>query len=130
MVPVLQAAVSNVPQVLRIRCHYCSQFRSPHEITDIGQGGARMCWHCYEWHLRALDLLCNGNPPPGCQECGTAFADLERRAAEGNFRMYAHPKDGFYQILCQHCSDEYERKRADLYGATVYGHTKQIDGSK
>lgn len=109
----------------RIRCHYCSRFRSPREVLAIGTGGVVMCWLCYEWHLRALKALC-GQPPPGCQECGVTFDELRRVAVDGDCRMYVHPKDGLYQVLCPRCSEAYYRKRADLYRSTLNGHRRKI----
>ena len=83
-----------------------------------------MCLRCYTWHSKALDLLCKGIPPPGCQDCGLTFDDLADR--EGNTKMYVHAKDGIYQILCPRCSDVYVLKRRDLYGATLFGHRKGL----
>jgi hypothetical protein len=114
-----------LPSVLRVRCHYCSHFRSPNEILHLGTGGAKMCFRCMEWHRIAMAALC-GQPPPGCQECGVTFADLKECDSLGNLRMSLVVKDGIYQILCTTCSDSYERKRADLYRHTVYGQQKGI----
>jgi hypothetical protein len=114
---------------IRVRCHYCSKFRSPHEIVNIGTGGAMMCWHCLEWHKEALMVLA-GHPPPGCQECGVTFAELKGIDPGGNVRMYVHPKDGLYQVLCKPCSDAYLPKRVDLYGDTQYGWDKKLKGAK
>jgi hypothetical protein len=107
------------------RCRFCSQFRSKHEfIHDIITG---YCWHCYEWHQQALRVLA-GEDPPGCQECGTPY-ELLRAGAAGDLRMYIHPKDGIYQVLCKRCSDRYERKRLDLYGDTPYGYLQKLKGA-
>lgn len=84
-----------------------------------------MCFHCYEWHLKALAVLA-GTPPPGCQECGVTFGALQAASADGNTRMYVHPKDGLYQVLCPLCSDRYTHKRADLYGDTAFGFAQQL----
>jgi hypothetical protein len=107
-------------------CHYCSRPRSPREILRIGKGGAVMCWLCWEWHLRALRMLCDGTPPPGCQECGVTFAVLRDAAGDGDIKMYLHPKDGVYQVLCRTCSDRYFPKRVDLYRPTQFGSQLKI----
>ncbi len=117
-----------VPQVLKIRCHYCSQFRDPREVHHL-PGGVVMCWNCYGWHQRALRMLA-GSPPPGCQACDVTFKELTERSPDGNTRMYLHVKDGIYQVLCTSCSDEYERKRLDLYGDTVHGWLRKLKGAK
>lgn len=121
----MTVAAQNVPQVVRMRCHYCSRFRSPREILNIGTGGAVMCWLCYEWHGKAM-LMLAGEPPPGCQVCGVTFTELSARAGGGDCKMYVHQKDGLYQILCQSCSDRYVFQRADLYRPTQYGHQRKI----
>ena len=112
--------------ILKTRCHYCSKFRHPREIIPIGGAhGAKMCWHCWGWHQRALKLLA-GEIPAGCQRCGATFTALQGRAGSGDVRMYVHPKDGIYQVLCQICSDRYVAQRADLYRPTKYGHLKKV----
>lgn len=88
-----------------------------------------MCWSCYEWHGKALAMLA-GHPPPGCQECGVTFDHLKRITPGGNVRMYLHPKDGIYQILCRTCSDRYTPKRLDLYGDTQFGWDHKLKGAK
>lgn len=40
--------------------------------------------------------------------------------------MQLHPMDGLYAFLCLTCSDEYERKRLDLYGDTPHGHARGL----
>ena len=117
------------PAVFKVQCPYCSKWRSPAEIIPIGTGGAKICWHCYEWHHQALKMLA-GQPPPGCQECGVSFEALEKAAPGGNVRMYVHPKDGIYQVLCRRCSDAYTRKRVDLYGDTKFGWDRKLKGAK
>ena len=112
-----------------MRCHYCSRHRTPHEIINIGTGGAKICWNCYEWHVKALGVLA-GHPPPGCQECGVTFTQLKEITPGGNVRMYLHPKDGMYQVLCRRCSDRYTPKRLDLYGDTQFGWNRKLKGAK
>lgn len=118
-----------VSVVMAERCHYCSEFRRPDELIRIGTGGAVMCWKCYEWHQRALRMFA-GDPPPGCQVCGITFQQLSENAPGGDIRMYVHPKDGVYQVLCKQCSDAYTRKRVDLYGDTVFGELMKLKGAK
>lgn len=106
-----------------MRCRLCSKARDPREfVVDPIVG---FCFVCLEWHRKALDVLA-GAIPCGCQECGTGFGELKRRAPGGDLRMYLHPKDGIYQVLCETCSDNYELKRADLYGDTPYGQAKKL----
>lgn len=116
--------MSLVP-VIRLKCRFCSKFRSPNEFIHDATVG--YCWVCYEWHQHALKMLA-GVDPPGCQQCGTFFEVLRSRAA-GDLRMYLHPKDGIYQILCKACSDGYERKRLDLYGDTPHGWLRKLKGA-
>ena len=114
-----------VSAALRVRCHYCSRFRAPGEVLSIGTGGAVMCWHCFQWHERALGVLA-GEIPKGCQECGVTFRELQARAGGGDIKMYVHPRDGLYAVLCKQCSDAYVPKRVDLYRATQFGHNLKI----
>ena len=84
------------------------------------------CWDCYYWHRAALAVLA-GCAPPGCQgPCRRSWEDLRREGPGENVRMWVHPKDGIYQLLCGACSDAYERKRLDLYRATRYGRAKGL----
>lgn len=71
-----------------------------------------------------------GDPPPGCQDCGVTFDALMERAPDGNVGMCLHQKDGVYQILCRTCSDQYVRKRVDLYGDTLFGEKRKLKGTK
>lgn len=118
-------ATSLLARPLRVRCHYCSRFRSPGEIIRIGTGGAVMCWHCWESHLDALRIL-SGKPPKACGGCGVSFDVLQDAAPGGDIKMYVHPKDGIYQLLCRTCSDRYVRQRADLYGSTEFGWREKL----
>lgn len=112
------------PLVIRVKCPYCGIFRSPRDIRPLGTGGARICFHCLDWHAKAMDALCRGVPPPGCQVCGLKFADLKECDNSGNLLMYLQVKDGIYQILCSTCSDRYELKRKDFFKDTAYGQRK------
>lgn len=115
--------------VLQEKCPYCSKWRHPREVMKLGTGGVKICWHCWEWHRKALAVFA-GAPPPGCQECGVTFAALMERAPDGNVGMYLQSKDGVYQILCRSCSSQYVRKRVDLYGDTLYGDRQKLKGTK
>lgn len=122
------AVVTTAGAVILARCRFCSKFRHPKEFIHDATVG--MCWRCYEWHQHALDVLAGGGVPRGCQECGRTYEELERTAGGPDVRMALHPKDGIYQVLCGGCSDEYERKRLDIYGNTPYGHAKKLQGAK
>jgi hypothetical protein len=109
------------------RCRFCSRHSNPHEFVHDPIIG--YCWHCYEWHQRALHMLASGEMPPGCQECNRSKDELLREAGDGDLRMYVHPKDGIYQVLCKRCSDRYERKRLDLYADTPHGFRQKLKGA-
>lgn len=106
--------------IIAEKCHYCSKYRHPHEVMRL-PGGVRMCWHCHEWHGKAMMALATGVPPPGCQNCGVSVADLKDERGDGNVQMCIHVKDGVYQVLCKPCSAVYATKRRDLFGKTVWG---------
>lgn len=115
--------------VTTLRCHYCSKFRHPAEIIHIGTGGAKMCQHCYEWHLSSLNAVSKGGVPPGCFDCRATWDELRLRLDAGDntsVKMILVPKDGIYQLLCRTCSNAYEQKRADLLSGTLYGQSKGI----
>jgi hypothetical protein len=109
----------HVPDVLRVRCHFCSKqlpaYRT-HQIT----GAQRICDCCLEWHRKALDFL-GGGAIPGCQECGASWEFLRDSTRNVEVRLYVVPKDGIYQVLCSACVRPYVPKRADLYGGTQFG---------
>jgi hypothetical protein len=111
--------------VIGVRCHYCSKFRPPREVQNIGTGGAKICLNCVDWHEKALRMFA-GNPPPGCQQCGLKFKDLKEFDAAGNLRMYVAQKDGIYQVLCESCNAKYIPKRADLFRDTAFGRLRGI----
>jgi hypothetical protein len=120
----------NVSAVIKVRCHYCSQFRHPLEVLPIGTGGVVMCWRCHEWHCQNIEALAKGGVPHGCFECRATWDELRLRFAAGDnpddVKMYLVPRDGIYQLLCRTCSDAYELKRADLLRGTLYGQTKGV----
>jgi len=112
----------------RVRCRFCGKGRHPREF--IGDPRVAPCWECYQWHIAALTVLA-GQLPPGCQgPCQRTWDQLREETPEENVRMFVHPKDGIYQLLCQECSDAYERKRLDLYAGTPYGWRKKLAGAK
>jgi hypothetical protein len=112
--------------IVALRCHYCGKGRNPHEIINIGTGGAIMCWHCYGWHLEAVRFLTHGTLPRGCQECGKPFEELRNPGPNGDSRLYVTFKDRLYQILCGPCHDRYVTKRVDFYKDTAYGHALKL----
>lgn len=85
------------------------------------------CRYCLEWHFHALDVL-GGAMPQGCQECGRQAEELKEvlPGGEVTVRLYAHPKDGVYQLLCAKCTEAYVPKRRDIYGGTAYGHRLKL----
>lgn len=108
---------------LKVRCRFCSQFRHPNEFIVNSTVG--YCLRCYEWHQKALASLESGDPPAECARCERP-THLLPRDANGDLRMQLHPMDGLYAFLCLTCSDEYERKRLDLYGDTPHGHARGL----
>lgn len=110
-----------VPIVLLAKCRACSQHRDPREFA--GGPIVGVCWHCYEWHLKAMAFL-SGNPPNCCQRCNHTIPELEelsRRAGRADTRLVLERKDGIYQILCVDCDAIYFPQRRDLYGKTPDG---------
>lgn len=101
----------------------CSKHRDPREFVADPVVG--YCWHCLEWHQHAMEVMA-GAIPKGCQECDRSFADIARVSGD-NVRMFLHPKDGVWQVLCPPCSDSYETKRRDLYGNTPHGKAKGLN---
>ena len=118
--------MSTVPILVKAECRVCGKFRDPREFVHDEVVG--FCWTCYENHLIAMRLLCQGTVPPGCQECGAPSASLE--APNGDVKMYLHPKDGIYQVLCRRCSDHYEHKQSRLYVHTPYGAARKLSGNR
>jgi hypothetical protein len=111
------------------RCQSCSKWRNPKEIIHMGNGGANICWQCYEKHIDALHALA-GNPPKACGECGKTWAQFRSESPDGNVQMSVVMKDGIYQVLCPTpCADLYVRKRADMFGDTAFGYRK-LKGTK
>lgn len=122
--------MSGTAIVLAVPCRMCGKPRHPKEFVGGTQVG--YCWHCYEWHGHAMELLAQGGLPRGCQECGRSYDELEKMSLSGDVRFGFHRKDGIYQVLgvaCG-CSDTYERKRLDMYGQTPYGFAKKLAGAK
>lgn len=118
------------PAIINAKCHYCSQWRLPGEIIQIGVGGVKMCFHCHEWHVKQIDAVAIGGVPPGCFDCRKTWEELRLSFDLGDnpseVKMFLVPKDGIYQLLCRTCSDAYEQKRADLLKGTQHGQTKGI----
>jgi hypothetical protein len=122
--------MTNVPQILRIRCHYCSKWHHPKEVLDIGVGGVKMCFRCHEWHIENIRAIVSQGVPVGCFECRKTWAELRLLYRPGDnpdeVKMSVVPRDGIYQLLCGTCSDAYERKRGDLIRDTLYGQQKGV----
>jgi hypothetical protein len=108
------------------RCHQCSRFFAPSALHEW-PGGVRVCEACLDNHRRAVQSIA-GAQEMTCCECGVHARDLLDASGEG--RMAIHAKDGIMQLLCPRCSDQYERKRLDLYGDTDYGRRKRLKGAK
>ena len=103
----------------------CGQPRNPRETLLVGLG-IRICWHCFEWHLKALEVLAGNAVPDDCQNCGRFRETLKSDAPSGEARMYLHAKDGVYVLLCKTCSDAYERAASQLYRNTAYGWNRKL----
>ena len=108
----------STPLVLRALCRRCSKPRDPREFVIDPIVG--YCWHCYEHHLKAQEMLA-GKLPVECGGCQRKLRELNETAPGGDVRMRMQIKDGIYQLLCIPCSDDYEAKRSDLFGGTPYG---------
>lgn len=108
-----------VPNVLAVRCHYCSRQRpawQTHQLT----GAQRICDACLDWHNKALEFLA-GRAIPGCQGCGASWELLRDSTADVEVRLYVVPRDGIYQVLCRACVRPYVSARSDLYRETPFG---------
>ena len=111
----------------RVQCRLCSRWVSRKEVAGAEARGFT-CVKCLEWHFHALDVL-GGAEPKGCQgydskPCTFGWDDFQRvkeNATTGEVRLYAVPKDGIYQLLCNGCKERYVRSRRDIYGKTSYG---------
>jgi hypothetical protein len=114
--------------IIKLRCRFCGKFRHPREFVHDAVVG--YCFDCYDWHRHALEMLTTGGFPRGCQVCGRSYDELERLNPRGDVKVTLQPKDGLYQILCQPCTADYERKRLDLYGSTPYGEAKKLKGAR
>jgi len=115
--------------VMAERCHGpCGRQRPPAELVSLGTGGAKICWDCWAWHEKALQMLA-GAMPPGCQNCLKSMETLRREAnavfPDGEPRMYVHPLEGIYAVLCWVCSDQVVRA-TNLYRDTQYGWDQKL----
>jgi hypothetical protein len=120
----------SAPAVARMqhKCRRCSHWRPVEEFVAGGPVSG-YCLGCYERHHEALRVLA-GALPTSCVLCDLSFSALREACAPADPRMYLHVIDGLYGLLCPRCSDDYERKRLDLYGATPYGEAKKLRGAK
>lgn len=97
------------------KCSYCGQWRSPHDLQEIGNGGVRMCTPCKIKSNKALEMVTAETAEKHCQECRTP---LHGRAA----LLF---KDNVYQLLCRRCADSFCAK-VDNYRKTRWGWMKKI----
>lgn len=112
-----------VPNVISVRCHYCSRFWPQSEVLHIGES-VIMCIHCHEKHRVAIDAF---EPPTHCQgPCGRTFEEISLFTPGDKVGMTVHMKDGVYQILCAQCDADYVQKRRDLYGDTRFGWERKL----
>ncbi len=112
-----------VPQVLSIRCHYCSRFWPTSEVIDLGESIV-MCFYCHQKHSEAVEAFI---PPRECQgPCKRTFAEIAALTPGDKVGMTVHWKDGVYQILCAQCDADYVLKRQDLYGDTRFGYERGV----
>jgi hypothetical protein len=115
---------SNVPQVVMVRCHYCSRELPQWRVHHLTRAQT-ICDHCLEWHNHALEFLA-GQIPPGCQACNSSWEFLRDSQIGVEIRMYVVPRDGIYQLLCPTCVQPYIAKRADLYRGTEFGKSLKV----
>jgi len=113
----------NLAPVINPKCRRCSKHRPVAEF--IGGAAIGYCLRCYEGHNQALDILM-GKPPTACTACERSFRELSELTRDADLKLYLHPMDGLYAVLCKECSDNYETKRRDLYAGTAYGLTKKL----
>lgn len=115
----------NVPNLVKLRCHYCSKERELFRVHRLGHNAQIICDYCLDWHNKAIEFLA-GRAMPGCQGCGASWEFLRDATPGVEIRMYVVPKDGIYQVLCPACIRPYVSKRADLYRQTPFG-TKALN---
>jgi hypothetical protein len=107
------------PQVVTVKCNYCSKFRPLSRVAQLPGHAQVMCDYCVDWHFKAIEVLagCSGS---GCQECGATWEYIMAAYPKGQ-RLWVIPKDGIYQLLCKRCVQPYLPKRQDLYKGTQFG---------
>jgi hypothetical protein len=116
---------TNVPHLMRVRCHFCSRQKREWEVHQLGDAARStqvICADCLEWHQTALEFLA-GRAKPGCQCCMATWDFLRDRSPGVEIRFYVVPRDGILQLLCDSCIGPYTAKRADLYRGTAFGTT-------
>lgn len=113
-------ATVTVPQLVAVRCHFCSRERLPWRVHRLAGNAQVICDYCLDWHDKAIAFLAGG-PIPGCQCCGASWQRLRDSTPGVEVRLYVLPKDGIYQVLCRVCVRPYVSQRADLYGGTAFG---------
>jgi hypothetical protein len=118
---------TNVPHLMRVRCHFCSRQKREWEVHRLGTAALTtqvICNDCLEWHHAALEFLAGNGTPRGCQSCGATWEFLrESRIGVEKVSMFCVPRDGILVLLCDSCIGPYTAKRADLYRGTAFGAT-------
>jgi hypothetical protein len=115
---------TNVPHLMRVRCHFCSRQRREWEVHRLGTADLTtqvICQDCLDWHNAALEFLAGNGTPRGCQSCGLTAEVLRDREPGVAWRLFVVPRDGVYSVLCKDCKALYVAKRADLYRGTAFG---------
>lgn len=109
--------------IIRVQCSVCSGHVHPNEFVLIGES-VIVCWKCYEKQTRQVEIF---DPPKECGMCQTRFDVLAAREQSEHVSMFAHWKDGIFQMLCRDCDKKYVLQRADLYGKTRFGRERKIN---
>jgi|GEM_PF-5278634 len=104
----------------------CGKQVSPHDLLPIGPH-VRICYDCYAWHLTAMAMLSGKAPPPGCQMCERSLDTLKREQFTDEPKMYLHPLEGLYAVLCFDCSQRYEQLVRERYKNTPYGCQRRLN---
>lgn len=91
-------------------------------MLTIGES-VKMCQQCHQRHGLKIEAF---NPPDICVGCNASRAEIEARELGGKFSMFAHWRDGEYQLLCRECDAKYVQQRADLYADTRFGWERKV----
>lgn len=110
--------------VIAHRCNFCSRQLNPADVWSYSSGQS-ICQQCIDKQRKMRDMLA-GKIEYSCVECG-AKPEVKVTQSLSTVRLYAVPKDGVYQFLCNPCKDAYCIKRRDIYGGTQFGKRLNID---